>query len=81
MAVRICKENKESVMAKIRDGQLDDFRYCASHTGLAEDIMLAMHDKGVLNCLTQGFPDKRKENTTVPLDLVLGRVDTIKNIG
>jgi len=75
---RVCIENKENVIEKMRSGQLDDFRFCASHTGLAEDIMLAMHDKGVLNCLTQAIPDKRKDNTTVPFDLVLDLSVTAK---
>lgn len=78
MVVRFCKENKESVIAKMRNGQLDDFRFCASHTGLAEDIMLAMHDNGVLNCLTQAIPDKRKDNTTVHFDLILALSVTAK---
>ena len=67
--LRFCKENKESVINKMRDGQLD--AVCPSMTGFVDEIMLTMHDYGILKCLSDGIPDKRKANTTVPFNLIL----------
>lgn len=67
--MRICRENKDAVMTDMLNGQLDSV--VSSNTHFVDEILLAMHDNGVLGCLTQGISDKRKDNTTVRLDLIL----------
>lgn len=67
--IRAVRQNKESVLDKIRAGRLDVVHLSTS--SLVDDIILAMHKNGVLSCLKEVIPDKRKPNTTVPFELVL----------
>ena len=67
--IRFCQQNKESVLAKMLNGQLDSV--ASSTTNFVDEIILAMHKKGVLGCLKNSIADKRADNTTIPFDLVL----------
>jgi len=64
------RENRDSVLNKIRDGRLDAVHL--SKTGLVDDIILTMNKYGILSCLSDVIPDKRRDNTTKPFDLILG---------
>ena len=49
MVLRICKKNQESVLAQVRNGELD--AAILSSTNLVDDIILAMHAHKILDCL------------------------------
>lgn len=68
MVLKCCKSNKESVLEQVRAGKIDAITL--SSTNLVDDIILAMHTNGVLNCLSQGIKDKRSHNTTVPYNMI-----------
>ena len=68
MVIRVCKENKESVLKQVRNGKLD--AAMLSTTNLIDEIILAMHTEGILSSISQNIPDYRAHNTTIPYDLV-----------
>ncbi len=67
--IKICKENKESVLRKIYTGAFDNV--VSSISNLVDDIILSMHKHGILACLANKLPDKRAHNTTIPFELVM----------
>jgi hypothetical protein len=67
--IKTVQQNKESVLDKIRIGKIDSV--ALSSTNLVDEIMLSMHQNGILSCVKNVIPDKRKPNTTVPFDLIL----------
>ena len=67
--IKLCKEDKKSLIEKIRTNNFDSV--VGSQSNLVDDIILAMYKNGILNCLTQAVPDKRKHNTTIPFNLVM----------
>lgn len=66
--LRICRNNKQSVIEQVRNGSLD--AVALSSSNLVDDIILAMHTNGILDCLQQGIKDQRKHNTTVPYNMI-----------
>ena len=68
MVLRCCKENKTSVLEQVRNGKIDVV--ALSSTNLVDDIILAMHTNGLLDCLSKGITDKRRHNTTVPYNVI-----------
>lgn len=66
--LKCCKSNKNSVLESIKNGKID--AVSLSSTNLVDDIILAMHTHGILDCLNVGIPDRRKHNTTVPYDII-----------
>lgn len=67
--IKICKQNKESVLRKIYTGTFDNV--ISSISNLVDDIILSMHKNGILDCLVNKLPDKRAHNTTIPFELVM----------
>lgn len=67
--IKICKQNKESVLRKIYKGTFDNV--VSSISNLVDDIILSMHKNGILACLANKLPDKRAHNTTIPFELVM----------
>lgn len=67
--IKICKENKKALIEKIKADNFDNV--VGSQSNLVDDIILAMHKNEILNCLIQAMPDKRKQNTTIPFNLVM----------
>lgn len=66
--IRVCKQDKESVIAQVRQGKLDAASLSTSN--LVDDIILSMHQHGILDCISDNIPDKRADNTTIPFSLV-----------
>lgn len=58
------------------DGQVDAVH--SSNGNLVDEIVLAMHKNGILKCLSDGIPDKRADNTTIPFELFLALSATAK---
>lgn len=67
--IKICKQNKESILRKIYTGTFDNV--VSSISNLVDDIILSMHKNGILSCITNKLPDKRAHNTTIPFELVM----------
>ena len=74
--IKVVRQNKESVLDKIRDGRLDSV--AISSTNLVDDILLSMHKNGILACLGAVIPDLRKANTTIPFELVIALATAAK---
>lgn len=66
--VRVCRNNKESVLAMVRKGKLD--AAALSTSNLVDEIILSMNKHGVLDCLNAGIPDRRGHNKTVSFELI-----------
>ncbi len=67
--IKICKENKESILRRIYNGTFDNAVFSISN--LVDNIILSMHKNGILGCLANKLPDKRAHNTTIPFELVM----------
>lgn len=67
--LKLCKNDKNKVKQQIQKQILDGI--VASNSNLIDDIILSMCHDGVLECLNNGFPDKRRHNITVPLNLIM----------
>lgn len=68
--IKICKQNNESVLSQVRNGKLDSISL--SQTNLVDEIILTMHENGILSHIKNNIIDKRADNTTIPFDLVWG---------
>lgn len=68
MVIKICKENRESVLEQVRNGNLDAAMLSTSN--LIDDIIIAMHTNGILSSISESIPDCRAHNTTIPYDLI-----------
>lgn len=66
--IKACRQNKESVLAKVRAGKLDSA--ALSISSLVDEIILSMHTSGILKFLSTNIQDKRADNTVIPYDLV-----------
>lgn len=68
MVIRVCKENRESVLEQVRNGKID--AAMLSTTNLIDEIILTMHTQGILSTISKSIPDFRAHNTTIPYDLI-----------
>ena len=66
--IRICKENKISVIQQVRKGNID--AVALSSSGLIDDIILSMHTHNILSLISKSIPDYRAHNTTIPYELI-----------
>lgn len=66
--IRLCKYNQDSVLDKVRNGELD--AVALSTSNLIDDIVLEMNKLKVLDCLKDNIPDLRAHNTTIPYNLI-----------
>lgn len=66
--IRLCKYNQESVLDKVRNGELD--LIALSTTSLIDDIILEMNNIHMFECLEANIPDLRAHNTTIPYSLI-----------
>ena len=65
----ICKNNKNEIKKLIENKSLRDI--VISNSDLIDDIILAMCRDGVVDCLANGFSDKRRHNSYVPFKLII----------
>lgn len=65
----ICKNNKEEIKKLIESKGLRDI--VISNSDLIDDIILSMCHDGVIDCLDNGFLDKRRHNSFVPFKLII----------
>ena len=66
--IKICKENRTSVIAQIRQGKLD--RAILSSTNLIDEIILTMHERHLLSLIEKSIPDLRAANTVIPYEVI-----------
>ncbi len=67
--LRICELDKNRVLKQVNNKVLDGI--VASNSNLIDDIILFMKKEGILECLNNGFPDKRNENSFIPLNFIM----------
>lgn len=67
--LRICKDDKQKVLNKIKTKQLN--KISQSSSDFVDDIILSMYDNDILSCLNDGFPEKRKRNSFIPKDIIM----------
>ena len=65
----LCKKDKEKVKALIKNKQLDDI--VTSSTDFVDDIILAMAQDGLIDCLNDEFIDRRRHNSFIPFKLIM----------
>lgn len=65
----ICKNNKAEIKKLIENKGLSNI--VISNTNLIDDIILAMARDGIINCLDNGFCDKRRHNSFIPFKLII----------
>ena len=68
MVLRVCKENRQSVLEQVRSGKIDAAVLSTTH--LVDEIILAMHIHNILPSISNAIPDHRAHNTTVPYEIV-----------
>lgn len=66
--LKVCSKDKKSVINKIKNGELTSIEL--STTNLVDEVIIAMHTHGILDCLSYGIVDERAENTTVPYEII-----------
>lgn len=66
--IKICKENKNVVLEKVRTGNID--AAMLSTNNLIDDIIISMHTNGLLSSIGKVIPDRRAHNTTIPYELI-----------
>lgn len=67
--IKICKQNQKSIIENLYNGKFDNI--AVSNTNFADDIILTMHEMGILDCLSAAIEDKRADNITIPFDLII----------
>ena len=65
----ICKNNKDEIKKLIESKNLRDI--VISNSDLIDDIILSMCHDGIIDCLANGFSDKRRHNSYVPFKLII----------
>lgn len=67
--IQICQKDKEKVYKAIRTGKIDAAEM--SFPNLIDDILLTMKKRGLTELLSQALPDKRRDNSHIPFDVLL----------
>lgn len=67
--IQICRKDKEKVYKAIRTGKIDATEM--SFPNLIDDIILTMKKRGLTDLLAQALPDKRRDNSHIPFDILL----------
>ncbi len=66
--LRISKEDKQNILRRLYAGEIDAMSLSTS--SLVDDIILSIHNHGLVDCLKDAIPEKRADNITVPLHMV-----------
>lgn len=67
--IQICQNDKKKVYGAIRTGNIDAAEM--SFPNLIDDILLTMKKRGLTDLLPQALPDKRRDNSHIPFDILL----------
>lgn len=67
--IRISKESPQTINQLIREGKIDSAML--STTSFVDEIILAMKQRGIIDCMRKGFIDKRADNSSVPFEMLL----------
>ena len=65
----LCKNDKNKIKELIENKKLDAI--VASNTDFVDDIILAMARDGIIDCLDEGFTDRRRHNSFIPFRLIM----------
>lgn len=69
LMIQICRKDKEKVYEAICTGKIDAAEM--SFPNLIDDILLTMKRRGLTAPLAQALPDKRRDNSHIPFDILL----------
>ena len=64
-----CKNDKAEIKRLIENKDLSNI--VISNTNLIDDIIFAMARDGIIDCLNNGFHDKRRHNSFIPFKLIV----------
>lgn len=67
--LKICKNDKNKVIKQVQQKLLDGI--IASNSNLIDEIILSMFHEGIIDCLDEGFNDKRKANSFIPFRFIM----------
>ena len=67
--LKITKEDRTTLIQRIYEGKIDHLTLSQSH--LIDDIILSTKKQGIIDCISNGFEDKREDSSTVPFDLIM----------
>lgn len=67
--IQICRKDKEKVYEAIRTGKIDAAEM--SFPNLIDGILLTMKRHGLTGLLALALPDKRRDNSHIPFDILL----------
>lgn len=67
--IQICRKDKEKVYEAIRTGRIDAAEM--SFPNLIDDIILTLKRRGLTEPPAQALPDKRRDNSHIPFDILL----------
>ena len=65
----VCRNDKNKIKELIKSKQIDAI--VASNSDFVDDIILAMSQEGVIDCLSSELFDKRRHNAVVPFQLIM----------
>ncbi len=65
----LCRNNKNEIKKMIQNKSLRDI--VISERNLIDDIILSMCQDGIIDCLADGFTDKRRHNSFVPFKVII----------
>lgn len=66
--IKLIKQDKESVIRQVQEGKIDAI--ALSRTNIVDEIILTMHKNGITECLKRGFEDKRRDNASIPFEMI-----------
>lgn len=69
LMIQICRKDKKKVYEAIRTGKIDAAEM--SFPNLIDDILLTLKRRGLTDLLAQALPDKRRDNSHIPFDILL----------
>lgn len=65
----LCKNDKEKMKKLIQNQKLD--AVVTSNTDFVDEIILAMANEGIIDCLEDSLTDRRRHNSFVPFKLIM----------
>jgi hypothetical protein len=69
LMIQICRKDKKKGYEAIRKGIIDSAEM--SFPNLIDDIILTLKKRGLTDLLVQALPDKRRDNSHIPFDILL----------
>jgi Transposase DDE domain len=69
MMMRLCSDNREEVVNAIQSGSIRGASISSPH--LIDEMISKMYDMNLISCLDQVLKDKRRVNSSIPLNVLI----------